>query len=141
MRGLGSGPRWPLAMGGQMQSDYEAKLLIVEGEGDSLSMLSTILGRIFPKITLYTARDGMEVLNIFKEHEPDIVLTGLGLPKMNGGELAEKIRAVKPAAKIIVITGESERKQVEAARGRELAADHFLVKPVDLRELRNLITC
>ena len=122
-----------------MQSDYEAKLLLVDGESDNLSLLSSVLGRIFPKVTLYTARDGVEGLDLFKKYEPDIVLTGLALSKMDGGGLAEKIRFAKPETKIIVITGESERKQAETANGRGLAADHYIVKPIDLRELRDLI--
>ena len=122
-----------------MQSDYEASLLIVEDEGDSLSLLSSALGKIFPKITLYTARDGLEGLDKFREYEPDIVLVDLNLPKMNGVQLVAEVRIVKPGTRVIVITGDSDRKQAEVSSGRELAADHFLVKPVDLRELRNLI--
>jgi CheY-like chemotaxis protein len=69
---------------------------------------SGILRRIFPKVTLYTAHDGMEGLDIFKEHEPDIMLTDLVLPKINGVELAEAVRSIilavswarKPVARI-----------------------------------------
>jgi len=122
-----------------MQSNYEAKLLIVEDEGDNLYLLSSVLEKIFPKVTLYTAHDGQEGLEKFKEHEPDIVLTDLNLPKISGMRLAEEVRSLKPETRIIVITGQSERTEVEASSGKELAADHFLVKPIDVRELLNII--
>src|SRR4029079_4685133 len=89
------------------------------------------------------AGDGRHGLEILKSAHPDIAIIDIGLPELNGYELAEQFRA-EPGSEgvlLIALTGYG----LPQARGRSQRAGftHHLVKPVSLDTLRNLIdrTC
>jgi two-component system CheB/CheR fusion protein len=71
------------------------------------------------------------------EHRPDIVLLDIGLPGMDGYQVAQQLRQVPGMEKalLIAVTGYGQ----EQDRGRSQAAgfDHYLVKPVDLEALQS----
>jgi CheY-like chemotaxis protein len=71
--------------------------------------------------------------------DPDVILLDIGLPGMTGYELAKKLRAdrIGRRAKLIAITGYGQPGDTEQAR--EAGFDGYLVKPVDLEQLRERI--
>jgi CheY-like chemotaxis protein len=86
-----------------------------------------------------TAHDGFEALGVADAFRPDVVLLDIGLPKMNGYEVAQRIRQ-QPWGQgmvLIALTGWSQ----ETDRHRSTAAgfDHHLVKPVDPSALLHLL--
>ncbi len=79
-----------------------------------------------------TAKDGLEVLKIMKETEPDLLLLDLIMPKLDGLGVLEKIRAIKSEKKaptIIVLTAVNKEGVMEEAF--DLGADYYILKPFD----------
>jgi len=107
-----------------------AKILIVDDDGD----LRTLLGLCFLRRghSIVVAGDGAEGLNCVAAHAPDLLVTDLNMPVMDGLELLRRLRANgHHDLPVIVLTARSDQRTAAAAAG----ADAFLVKPVPLREL------
>jgi CheY-like chemotaxis protein len=84
------------------------------------------------------AGDGAEALAILqKDPEIEILLTDLGLPGMNGRQLVEEARRLRPDLKVIIASGYSTE---SAAGGRPTDVDiKHLTKPFDLGQLRRAL--
>ena len=108
-------------------------LLFVEDEDVVCLAIGRMLARQFPDAAVYTAGNGLIGLELFKEHTPDIVITDINMPVMDGIEMAGKIKAIKTDTKFIVITGYSDRNYLE--RFNEIGFDEYMVKPVDVVKL------
>lgn len=114
------------------------RILIVDDSrdgGESLAMLLRVLGA---EVALaHSGRTALECVDSFK---PDVVLLDIGMPGMDGYEVARRIRA-NPANRrisLIALTGWGQ----DEDRKRSVAAgfDHHLVKPADIDQLRQLLT-
>lgn len=114
------------------------RILIVDDSrdgGESLAMLLRVLGA---EVALaHSGRDALECVESFK---PDVVLLDIGMPGMDGYEVARRIRA-NPAHRhisLIALTGWGQ----DEDRRRSVAAgfNHHLVKPADIEQLRQLLT-
>ena len=86
-----------------------------------------------------TKHDGPSTLAAVREHKPDVVVLDIGLPQMDGYEVARRLRAMPggEAMMLIALTGygQSEDKQ----RSHDAGFDYHLVKPVDPGVLEKLI--
>jgi len=82
------------------------------------------------------AEDGVQALELFTAHIPDVVISDLRMPNMDGLELCRRIRAATPSTHIpfFFTTGLLEREHVLA--GVEAGADDYLAKPIELAEVR-----
>jgi CheY-like chemotaxis protein len=111
--------------------------LVVDDNQDSAQMLAELL-----ELKGYVTRvafDAPDALRVAGEFAPDIALVDLGLPVMDGCELASRLRTVPGLAEVrlIAITGygqESDRR-----RARDAGFHHHLVKPVNLRAVEAAI--
>ncbi len=113
------------------------RILIVDDNVDSATSLRLLLQRQGHEVR--QAHDGLAGLAAAEEFRPDVLLLDIGLPEMNGYELARRIRA-QPWGKdatLIALTGWSQ----DDVRGRTLEAgfDIHLIKPVDAAELMRLM--
>jgi len=79
------------------------------------------------------ADDGEEALALYKQHRPEIVLTDITMPRMNGLELVAEIRKFSPHTKVIVLTAHEEQEKM--LKAFELYVVNYLIKPVDRRKL------
>jgi len=108
-------------------------LLLVEDCEITLKSYSTVLSMLCPEVTVYSACNGKQGLELFKAHMPDIVITDLHMPEMDGRQMAENIRAIKPETRIIIVTGDNGRlEQMDLAENRFIP-DHLFEKPIDLQ--------
>jgi CheY-like chemotaxis protein len=113
------------------------KILVVDDNvdaADSLSMLLQLSG-----YDLTVAHDGAEALRVLVQEVPDVILLDIGLPGMNGYEVAQRVRELPALAqtRLIAMTGygqESDKKAAAAA-----GFDAHLVKPVDYQLLTRMI--
>jgi YesN/AraC family two-component response regulator len=114
-------------------------MLLIEDEEVTLELLSIMLSKKFPEIVLHTAINGKTGLELFKTYTPDIVITDINMPQMDGVQAAQKIRALKPDSKIIVITGKNEKEVLEDSVENGLEFDHFIMKPVVYQDMFDAI--
>ncbi|HBG08307.1 MAG: hypothetical protein A2075_01545 [Geobacteraceae bacterium GWC2_58_44] len=110
-------------------------LMIVEDDENSREILVAILPRKFPDVTVYSAENGRTGLELFKTHTPDIVITDINMPELGGVQMAEKIRAIKPDIKLIVITADTGKVTLEHAVGKGFQVNHVILKPIDIAGL------
>lgn len=109
-------------------------ILVVEDNKDAADSLALLL-RIQCGHTVDVAYSGLQALQLANAHRPDVVLLDLGLPTLNGYQVAEELRAMPEAAEmvIIAITGHSYPEAVEASTAAGI--DLHLVKPVEIQHL------
>ncbi len=117
--------------------DLSFRILVVEDNLISADMLSMMLR--MRGIEVYTANDGLDGLKSAEKFRPDIVLLDIGLPSMNGFDVARAIRNESWGSTMVLvaITGWGEER--EKLRCAEVGIDYHLVKPVHPSELLNLL--
>jgi two-component system cell cycle sensor histidine kinase/response regulator CckA len=108
-------------------------ILVVEDEELLLELVQSLLES--HGYTVLTARDGLSAVELFKQHSEQIalVLTDLGLPKLDGGRASAQMKAINPKLKVIVATGYLDPE----ARGEMLQAGihEFVHKPYFAAEI------
>jgi two-component system, OmpR family, response regulator RegX3 len=110
--------------------DGRITILVVEDEVSYQEALLTGLSREGYHVQL--ASDGLEALDHFVNHRPDLVVLDLLLPTMPGIEVCRRMRALAPVPIIIVSALDSES---DIVRGLEIGAEDYIAKPFRLREL------
>lgn len=108
------------------QTLREITLLYVEDENDIRKSLSRFLGKRVKR--LYVAENGAQGLEMFREHRPDIVVTDIQMPEMNGLEMATRIRALVPETPILITTAFSDAEFL--IKSIEIGIDQYLKKPL-----------
>ncbi|MGP1450278.1 MAG: response regulator [Wolinella sp.] len=112
------------------------KLRILYVEDDALIREATriILERF---ATVFSAQDGEQALELYTEKQPNIVITDICMPVMDGLAMARKIREYDPYLPIIFVSANNDTEQLLEAI--DLGADAFLVKPFSLQKLRDIL--
>lgn len=82
---------------------------------------------------LYTAADGKAGLELYKKHTVDIVITDIEMPKLNGLEMAEKIRNMSLSTQIIITTAYKKSEYLLQAVNLQLT--QYLIKPLSLEKI------
>jgi two-component system chemotaxis response regulator CheY len=83
------------------------------------------------------AEDGEEAVFIYAEYNPDIVFMDLTMPKKNGMEALEEIKKINPAAKVVIITADIQKKTGEIVS--DLGATEILNKPVTAEKILGIL--
>src|SRR5689334_6341090 len=83
-------------------------LLYVEDDADIQERIISILDIKFPQIALFMAKNGQIGLDLYQKHRPDIVLTDIRMPVMDGIQMSREIKRVDKSAQIIVLTADCE---------------------------------
>lgn len=108
------------------------RILIVDDNEDSARGLARILDR--RGYTVQTVHQGTAALSASQEFQPDVVLLDIGLPGMNGHQVAEQLRAHGfRETLLLAITGYGQEQDI--ARSREAGFNFHFVKPVELAPL------
>ena len=102
------------------------KVLVVDDDTRVRDALEIGITLQWKDAQVLTAGDGEAGLDVFFDHEPDIVLLDVTMPRMNGFEVLKAIRQVSDVP-IIMLTARGE--DVDQARGLELGADDYVAKP------------
>ena len=106
------------------------RILIVDDERQILRMLRTALQSSGYEVA--TASHGLEALERMKEQPPDLVITDLAMPEMNGVELTQAIRRAGDTPVIVLSVRDSEAMKVRAL---DAGADDYVTKPFNMGEL------
>ena len=113
------------------------RILLADDNRDALDSLATLLQCDGHEV--HTAGDGAEALVVAAECRPDVVLLDIGMPKLDGYEVARRIRAEPwgKTAVLIALTGWGQDE--DRRRSREVGFDSHLVKPLDPEALSALL--
>ncbi|MBJ6798784.1 response regulator [Geomonas propionica] len=111
------------------------KMVIIEDDALSLQILASVLERKFRNVEVFTASNGREGLKIFNEQLPELVLTDIKMPEMDGVQLARIVRESHPETIIIMISADSGDASFSETVNSGLNIDYFVPKPVDYDKL------
>ncbi|KAG9234274.1 putative sensor protein gacS, partial [Amylocarpus encephaloides] len=118
------------------------RVLLVEDNEINLKLLVATMRKL--KIKHFTATNGLEALNVYKEHHGDfdVIFMDISMPIMSGIESARHIRRYEKeeglrATKLIALTGAANPRTRQEAFS--VGVDLYLTKPVPMRELRGML--
>ncbi|MRR57718.1 MAG: response regulator [Deltaproteobacteria bacterium] len=106
-------------------------ILYVEDELITRMTIHKILAARYA--TIYLAQDGREGLDIFEQHNPDIIITDTRMPVMDGLKMSKAIRAVNPEVPIIFTTANEDAEFIQETRN--LGITRNIIKPILLKDL------
>lgn len=114
------------------------KLLIVDDEELTRDgLIHSINWKSLGIDTIYEADDGFNGLILAKQHSPEIILSDVRMPRMDGIEMAYKIREVMPDCSIIFMSGYSDKAYLKAAI--KLKAISYVEKPINPTEIEDSV--
>jgi len=113
----------------------QATLLYVEDDDNIRTLLAARISRKVKKIII--AVDGKEGLQKFKEFKPDIVLTDVTMPNMNGIEMSKEIKKLDKTVPIVISSAHNDSKFLLEAI--EIGIEGYLLKPIDKEKLFNTL--
>lgn len=111
----------------------DVSVLYVEDEAEAREMVSRVLTQEIPSLRLYTAENGETGLALYGEHQPDIVITDINMPMMDGIRMGNEIKSLNPDAIIIAVTAHSDTCYLLDAI--ETGISHYVLKPIDYDKL------
>jgi two-component system response regulator HydG len=111
------------------------RILVIDDEAAHANVMGEGLERVGYDCTVATS--GQQGAKKIDAESFDVILTDLKMAGVDGMEIVRKARAKQPEAKVIVITGYGDVNS--AVRAMKEGADHFLLKPIDLDQLRTIV--
>lgn len=124
-------------MGFLQGNDYIISLLYVEDEPIARTLLHNLISRKYPTMKIYTAENGRIGLEMFTQIRPDIVLTDIDLPLLDGMSMASEMRRIDPCAEIMILSGQD--KALHDSDCKKNGFIHYFQKPVCPEELYGAI--
>jgi len=112
-------------------SQPKISLLCVEDDPDSMDIISLMISKKFPGIEILLARNGKIGLDMFKEHLPQIVMTDIKMPVMDGVTMVGEIKALCPETKVIIVAANCNADYL--LNDKEI--DRCVAKPLDYKIL------
>ena len=106
------------------------RVLFVDDEGQIRKLLQTFLERRGYRVTL--ASDGYEALLAIKREAPDLVITDVNMPNMNGLELTRRLRSEHRTARVPIIMLSARKQADDVLTGYAQGADEYVPKPVEM---------
>jgi len=113
----------------------QVKILFVEDDDMQRNELFTFLKRRVQKV--YTASNGEEGYEKYKSIKPDIIITDLRMPRMDGLELVKMVREKDRLIPIIVTTAMNDKETI--LKSIDVGITNYIVKPVDTNELLSIL--
>ncbi len=116
-----------------------ARILIVEDSGTMRSLLVQALEGVDPNVKIDEAQNGFEALRMLPRERYDLILTDINMPDINGLELVSFVKGNETYATIPLVIVSTEGSERDRAKGPDLGAEGYLVKPFEPRELQELV--
>ena len=114
-----------------------SRILVVDDNkdsADSLAMLLRLKGN-----EIRTAQDGLEAVRVAETFHPELVLLDIGLPKLNGYDVARRIRQQPWSQNVILVALTGWGQDEDRRRSKEAGFNFHIVKPVELSALESLL--
>ncbi|AVS71402.1 hybrid sensor histidine kinase/response regulator [Paracidovorax avenae] len=135
--------RWPRVAPGSAAAPADAvamrphgparRIVLVEDNADMLRSVSAYLrGRGH---TVHAAEDGLDGLVLIIAERPDVAIVDIGLPGVDGYEIALRARAAGYAGRMVAVSGYGQAQDISKAR--KAGFDEYLIKPITMEQLQN----
>lgn len=108
-------------------------ILYVEDDIDTQELIASILQDMFKEV--FVASDGEEGLALYQTSKPDIILSDIHMPKMDGLSMSAAIKEINPKQLIALFTAFNDPKYLNKAA--ELGIDTYMMKPLDRKQFFN----
>lgn len=114
-----------------------AKILIVDDDMGIRLLLSKFLQK--QGFETVQAEDGLEAVEMAKEHHPDLIMLDVVMPRMDGLTAARLIKFYKPLSNvpIVFLTAKDAKKEIDLAKAAR--ADVYITKPFDVRQVIEVV--
>ena len=113
-----------------------SSVAVVEDQEDAREMLRILLEA--DGVTVHTAGDGLTGAQLIEQVRPDLALVDLGLPVMNGFDLARRVRRAGVPTRLVALSGYGQESDVQEALSAGF--DEHLTKPTDPDRLKRLLS-
>jgi PAS domain S-box-containing protein len=116
---------------------HPLRVLVVDDNVDaaqSLAMLLEVSGHV-----AWMAHDGATALDAAREYRPQVVFLDIGLPKLDGYEVAKQLRQDATADEVVIVAMTGYGQAADRARALDAGFDHHLVKPVDYSHVERVL--
>ncbi|NQT27421.1 response regulator [candidate division KSB1 bacterium] len=120
-----------------MQSEKKRKILAIEDDPTYIRLLKTCLEA--KGYTVVFVTDGLQALNMVRQVKPDLIITDLMLPGMDGHKFCRMIKFDKNTGKIPIIMLTARDLDKEEEMSKKVGADMFLSKTQPIQELLKVI--
>jgi CheY-like chemotaxis protein/two-component sensor histidine kinase len=117
--------------------DRPLRVLVVDDNADAASMLAMLLEALGHQVVV--EHGSRRALERAKSDAPDVCLLDIGLPEMDGNELARSLRATPETAGAVLVAVTGYGQEGDRTRTMEAGFDHHLVKPVDTQKLAAIL--
>jgi len=117
---------------------HSISMLIVEDEKVIREVMDVMISRRFPDAAIYVAENGKAGVELFIKHTPEIVITDIQMPVMDGIRMAVEIKSIHNGTRFIVLTAFSNTNYYE--RFNDIGFHDFLPKPIEFARLFAAIT-
>ena len=114
-----------------------SKILIIEDEAPIRRVLNKILSEENDTYSVQEAEDGLQGIELVKNEDFDLILCDIKMPKMDGVEVLEAIKKIKPEIPMVMISGHGDLET--AIQTMRLGAFDYISKPPDLNRLLNTV--
>ena len=111
-------------------------ILYVEDDMDTQELIENILQDYFKEV--FVASDGEEGLSLYKKEIPDIVLSDIHMPKMDGLTMSDAIKQINPEQLIALFTAFNDPAYMD--RAGKLGIDTYIMKPLDKKQFFNSLS-
>lgn len=116
------------------------KLLLIDDDAQLRKLLCRLIAHEYSSLTVLEAADGKSGLDVYREHLPDIVVTDVTMPVLDGIAVASEIKAQRKKTKIILLSANCYGNRLRLPVGLEITRQ--IMKPFNLEVLLNAIqTC
>jgi CheY-like chemotaxis protein len=123
----------------EVKPTRRCRLVLVEDQQDAREMLRVLLEK--RKHVVLEAADGARGIEVIEREHPDAALIDIGLPVLNGYEVARQIRARKQLDDVVLIALTGYGASGDVAAAREAGFDHHVCKPAEVARIEELLTC
>ncbi len=114
------------------------RVLVVDDNLDAANSLARLLDRLYGQ-EVRVSYDGPSALEVASDYRPDVVLLDIGMPGMDGHEVARQLRSRPEFERTLLVALTGWGQDTDRRKSREAGFDRHLVKPVDPAELRSLL--
>lgn len=121
-----------------MHTTRSRRILVVDDNVDAASMLADIL-KILGNDVVGMVHDGLAAVDAILQMKPDVVLLDIGLPNIDGYEVAKRIRTHADLNQVVLVALTGWGHEMDKQQAYQAGFNHHLVKPVKFEQLQEIL--